>query len=174
MVQIIATEEFVPGALRSLIHSGAFEMDFLIALSSTTAYVFSVVSYVFQIRHKPLETGSFFETATLLVTLILLGRVVSEVARLRAANSVSFRSLQAENALLVTPKRRTTQIDARLLQYGDEFIVSPHSRVVTDGTVVHGGSEVDESMITGTFHTLRAQRRGRITLVELFLYAEAL
>ncbi|KAF2110678.1 E1-E2 ATPase-domain-containing protein [Lophiotrema nucula] len=149
LVQIIATEEFVPGAFKTLIHSGVFDMDFLIALSSTTAYIFSVISYVFQIRHKPLETGSFFETATLLVTLILLGRVVSEFARLRAAKSVSFRSLQAETALLVTPKGKTTKIDARLLQYGDEFVVSPHSRIVTDGTVVHGGSEVDESMITG-------------------------
>jgi Cu2+-exporting ATPase len=76
-VQGIAIKEFVPGALRSLWHSHIFDMDFLIAVSSSIAYVFSVVSYGFQIKGKPLETGSFFETSTLLVTLILLGRVSS-------------------------------------------------------------------------------------------------
>jgi cation transport ATPase len=45
-----------------------FEMDFLIALSSGVAYTFSVVSYVFEVRGEPLETGSFFETSTLLVS----------------------------------------------------------------------------------------------------------
>ncbi|KAF2798465.1 heavy metal translocatin [Melanomma pulvis-pyrius CBS 109.77] len=155
VVQIIATKEFVPGALRSLVHSGLFEMDFLVALSTSIAYVFSVISYAFRLRNHPLETGSFFETSTLLVTLILLGRVVGEFARFRAAKSVSFRSLQAEEALLVIsgglagPGNETHKIDARLLQYGDSFKVPPHTRIVTDGRVTYGGSEVDEAMITG-------------------------
>jgi heavy metal translocating P-type ATPase len=155
LVQMIAIKEFVPNALRSLWYCGVFEMDFLIAFSSTVAYAFSVVSYTFQIRGRPLETGSFFETSTLLVTLILLGRVINEYARYRAAKSVSFRSLQLNEALLVLPNAanpahpKTLKIDARLLQYGDQFSVPPHTRVVTDGTVLHGGSEIDESMITG-------------------------
>ncbi|KAF2261952.1 heavy metal translocatin [Lojkania enalia] len=150
-VQVIATKEFFPGALKSLLHTGVFEMDFLIAFSTTTAYVFSVVLYVFKVLRKPLETGSFFETSTLLATLIFLGRVVSEFARLRAAKSVSFRSLQVEDALLVVSGdvSKTRKIDARLLQYGDTIKVPPHTRIVTDGNVVNGGSEVDESMITG-------------------------
>lgn len=155
VVQIVAIKEFVPGALRSLYHSRVFEMDFLIALSTTTAYIFSVISYVFQIRRKPLETGSFFETSTMLVTLILLGRVINEFARYRAAKSVSFRSLQIDEALLVLSHSKhqvdpeTKKIDARLLQYGDVFKVPPHTRVVTDGMILYGGSEIDESMITG-------------------------
>lgn len=44
---------------------------------------------------------------------------------------------------------KTRKIDARLLQYGDTFKVAPHSQIVTDGIVLYGGSEVDESMITG-------------------------
>lgn len=155
LVQLIAIKEFVPNALRSLWHARVFEMDFLIALSSTIAYAFSVVSYAFQLRKRPLETGSFFETSTLLVTLILLGRAINEFARYRAAKSVSFRSLQADEALLVIPTLphpadpKTRTIDVRLLQYGDHFKVAPHTRVVTDGTIVFGSSEVDESMITG-------------------------
>lgn len=153
-VQVIAIKEFVPNALRTLCHTGVFEMDFLIALSSSIAYAFSVVSYAFQLKGTPLETGSFFETSTLLVTLILLGRVINEYARYRAAKSVSFRSLQAEETLLVLPSKNpadpeTLKLDARLLQYGDSFKVAPHARVVTDGIITYGGSEIDESMITG-------------------------
>jgi P-type E1-E2 ATPase len=67
---------------------------------------------------------------------------------------VSFRSLQVDEALLVLPSAspsnpQTCLIDARLLQYGDHFKVTPESKIVTDGIVLHGGSEVDESMITG-------------------------
>ncbi|ORY08525.1 E1-E2 ATPase-domain-containing protein, partial [Clohesyomyces aquaticus] len=155
VVQLIATREFVPGALKTLIYSQSFEMDFLVALSTTTAYVFSVVLYVYQVKGRPLslETRSFFETSTLLVTLILLGRVVNEFARLRAAKAVSFRSLQAEQALLIISghnlPREFRTIDARLLQYGDSFKIPPHTRIVTDGDVIYGGSEVDESVMTG-------------------------
>jgi Cu2+-exporting ATPase len=155
IVQAIAVKEFVPTALRALWHSHVFEMDFLIALSSTLAYTFSVVSYVFQVTGHRLETGCFFETSTLLVTLILLGRVINEFARYKAASSVSFRSLQASEALLVLPNSpnpadpKTRTVDARLLQYGDLFKIAPHTRVVTDGIIVYGGSEIDESMITG-------------------------
>ncbi|KAF1977334.1 heavy metal translocatin [Bimuria novae-zelandiae CBS 107.79] len=154
VVQIIALWEFFPDACRTLIHAHMFDMDSLIALSTTVAYVFSVISYAWERKGKPFDTGSFFETSTLLVSLILLGRVVSEFARTRAAKSVSFRSLQVDEAHLVVPSASandpsTRLIDARLLQYGDRFKVLPETRVVTDGTVVHGGSEVDESMITG-------------------------
>jgi copper chaperone CopZ len=50
IVQLIAIKEFVPSALRSLYHSYVFEMDFLIASSTTIAYIFSVVSYAYQIK----------------------------------------------------------------------------------------------------------------------------
>ncbi|KAF2689971.1 heavy metal translocatin [Lentithecium fluviatile CBS 122367] len=154
VVQATGLREFSPAAFRSLLRFSLFSMDLLVTLSTTIAYVFSVVSYVFQVLGRPLETGCFFETSTLLVTLILLGRVVVEAARYRAAKSVSFRSLQVENALLVVPggsanAPQTEEINARLLQYGDRFKVPPHTRIVTDGTVSYGGSEVDESMITG-------------------------
>lgn len=76
-------------------------MDSLIALSTTAAYVFSVISYTRQIKGRPLVTGSFFETSTLLVTLILLGRVVSEFARCRAAKSVSRILFGDGNGILV-------------------------------------------------------------------------
>ncbi|KAF2203575.1 heavy metal translocatin [Delitschia confertaspora ATCC 74209] len=148
VVQIIAIWEFVPGATRALFRSGLFDMDFLITLSTTTAYIFSIVSYVFRLEKRPFSNG-FFETSTLLVTLILLGRVLNEFALLKATKAVSFRSLQTYEAILVLQGGETRKIDARLLQLGDHFKVPPHTRIVTDGRVIYGGSEVDESVVTG-------------------------
>lgn len=155
VVQIIAWIEFLPSALRSLWYSRILDMDLLITLSTTTAYAFSVVLWAFRFIGQPLKTDSFFETSTLLVTLILVGRVVNEYARYRATKAVSLRSLQTDRALLIptsqirSPDPLASDIDARLLQYGDKFKVPPHTRIVTDGTVYYGGSEVDESMLTG-------------------------
>ncbi|KAF1929955.1 heavy metal translocatin [Didymella exigua CBS 183.55] len=155
VVQVIAWIEFLPSAVRSLWYSRMLDMDLLITFSTTTAYVFSVVLHAFRLIGKPLDTESFFETSTLLVTLILFGRVINEFARYRAAKAVSFRSLQIDKALLIQksherqPDPPTQEIDARLLQYGDSFKVPPHTRIVTDGSVYYGGSEVDESMLTG-------------------------
>ncbi|KAH9864077.1 hypothetical protein J1614_010010 [Plenodomus biglobosus] len=156
-VQCVAIHESVPNAARALYHAHLFYEDILIVLATSMAYSLSVVLYVYQLKETPFEVRSFFETSTLLVTLILLSRVVNEFARYEIARSVSFRSLQLNEALLVRtdPKAlmdhdpKTKRIDSRLLQHGDRFKVPPHTKVVTDGIVICGGSEVDESRITG-------------------------
>src|SRR5690606_5225005 len=109
---------------------------------------FSVVSFGYLVAGEPLSTGEFFETSTLLVTLIMVGRYVGALARQKAVESISIRSLQTSTATLVDGETET-EIDSRLLQYGDIFRVIPDSRIPTDGTVVSGSSEVDESMLTG-------------------------
>lgn len=150
IVQCVVAGPFYPVALRSLLFTHVVEMDLLIVLSTTTAYVFSVVSFAYQVIGQPLSTGQFFETSTLLVTLIMLGRLVSAFARHKAIESVSITSLQVDIALLVEADGSSEkQIDARLLQYGDTFKVMPESRVPTDGIIVTGTTEVDESMVTG-------------------------
>ncbi|OBR04273.1 Copper-translocating P-type ATPase [Colletotrichum higginsianum IMI 349063] len=149
IVQVVVAGPFYPKALKSLIFSRVIEMDLLIVLSTSAAYIFSVVSFGFLVSHKPLSTGEFFETSTLLVTLIMVGRYVSALARQKAVESISIRSLQASTALVVDRSGEEKEIDARLLQYGDVFKVVPESRVPTDGTVISGSSELDESMMTG-------------------------
>lgn len=150
VIQVCVAGPFYPKALKSLIFARMIEMDLLIVMSTSAAYIFSVVSFGYLVNGNPLSTGEFFETSTLLVTLIMVGRFVSALARQKAVESISIRSLQSSTALLVSKDGNTeTEIDARLLQYGDIFKVSPDSRVVTDGTVMSGHSEVDESMITG-------------------------
>ncbi|KAK9447030.1 copper-translocating P-type ATPase [Limtongia smithiae] len=148
-VQVVVAGPFYPQALKSLVFSRMLEMDLLIVLSTSMAYVFSVVSYAQLVAGTPLATGEFFETSTLLVTLIVLGRYIGALARQRAVAAVSVRSLQARTALLVSDTVDDREIDARLLQHGDVFKVLPDTRVPTDGTVLSGRSELDESMITG-------------------------
>ncbi|KAK4031865.1 E1-E2 ATPase-domain-containing protein [Parachaetomium inaequale] len=148
LVQFVVAGPFYPKALKAIIFSRVIEMDLLVVLSTSAAYIFSVVSFGYMVSGQPLSTGEFFETSTLLVTLILVGRWVGALARQKAVESISIRSLQTPAACLVTDDGET-EIDARLLQYGDVFKVVPDSRIPTDGTVVSGSSEVDESMITG-------------------------
>ncbi|KAK2056143.1 copper-translocating P-type ATPase [Colletotrichum caudatum] len=154
VVQVFVAGPFYPTALKSLVFSKIIEMDLLIVLSTSAAYIFSVVSFGFLVSHNPLSTGEFFETSTLLVTLIMVGRYVGALARHKAVESISIRSLQASTALVVDQFGNETEIDARLLQYGDVFKVLPDCKVPTDGTVISGSSELDESMMTGESKTV--------------------
>ncbi|KAJ5972210.1 Cu2+-exporting ATPase [Penicillium vulpinum] len=150
IVQVIIAGPFYPKALKALVFSRVIEMDLLIVLSTSAAYIFSVVSFGYLIAGKPLSTGQFFETSTLLVTLIMVGRWIAALARQKAVESISIRSLQPSKAILVDKESGTErEIDARLLQYGDTFKVLPDTKIPTDGTVLNGSSEVDESMLTG-------------------------
>ncbi|PLB47665.1 copper-translocating P-type ATPase [Aspergillus steynii IBT 23096] len=147
IVQLAIAGPFYPKALKSLIFSRMVEMDLLIVLSTSAAYVFSVVSFGYLVAGRPLSTDQFFETSTLLVTLIMVGRYVGALARQKAVESISVRSLQESTAVLVGESEDV--IDIRLLQYGDIFKAAPDARIPTDGTVISGSSDVDESMITG-------------------------
>ncbi|KAG8526712.1 uncharacterized protein KY384_008141 [Bacidia gigantensis] len=150
IVQVVVAGPFYPSALKALIFTHVVEMDLLIVLSTSTAYIFSIVAFGYEISGRPLSVESFFVTSTLLVTLIMLGRLVSAYARHKAVQSISIRSLQASTALLVDDTSLGgREVDARLLQYGDVFKVMPDTRIPTDGAIVAGQSEVDESHITG-------------------------
>jgi Cu2+-exporting ATPase len=150
MVQAIAVSEFYIPAISSLIYNKVVEMDMLVVISITAAYFYSIVATGFFFAGIELETRPFFETSTLLVTLILLGRLLAAWARKRAVKAVSLQSLQASTAMLIDHRTgEASEIDARLLQYGDSIVILPHSRIVTDAEVLEGTSEVDESMLTG-------------------------
>ncbi|KAG7291277.1 hypothetical protein NEMBOFW57_001289 [Staphylotrichum longicolle] len=150
VVQVVIAGPFYPKALKALVFSRVIEMDLLIVLSTSAAYVFSVVSFGYLVAGTPLSTGSFFETSTLLVTLIMVGRFVAALARQKAVESIAIHSLQPTTAVLIgEPGEADREVDARLLQFGDTFRVVPESRIPTDGTVLSGFSEVDESTITG-------------------------
>ena len=174
IIQIFIAGPFYPAALRTLIYSRMIEMDLLIVLSTSAAYTYSVIAYGYQVAGKPLSTGEFFQTSTLLVTIIMIGRTLSAYARQRAMVSISIESLQTPTALLLDTKTgKEQEIDARLLQYHDLFKVLPEMSVVTDGVVRGGETEVDESLITGEA-TLIRKRPGMSVIAGSINYSSTL
>lgn len=161
VIQFVVAGPFYPKALKALVFSRVIEMDLLIVLSTSAAYVFSVVAFGYLVAHKPLSTGQFFETSTLLVTLIMIGRFVAAMARQKAVESISIRSLQSSTAAIMDGNTEK-EIDARLLQYGDIFRVSPDTKIATDGTVISGSSEVNESMLTGESLPVEKSKGSRV------------
>ncbi|KAL7280588.1 hypothetical protein ACG7TL_005522 [Trametes sanguinea] len=149
IVQAAITGPFYVSSFKSLVFSRLVETELLIVLSTTTAYVYSVIAFAYEMLGRPLATGQFFETSTLLVTLIMVGQVVSAIARQRAIEAISIRSLQERNAHIVLPDGTEQVVDVRLLHYDDHFKVLPDSIIITDGVVISGASTVDESMMTG-------------------------
>jgi len=163
IIQTVIAGPFYVTALKSLIFSRMIEMDLLVVLSTSAAYIFSVVSFGYLVNGKPLSTGNFFETSTLLVTLIMVGRWVGALARQKAVESISVRSLQPSKAQLVTEDGSLIdEIDVRLLGYGDILCILPEQRIPTDGIVIDGSSETDESMLTGESIPVDKQRDSRV------------
>ncbi|KAK0712068.1 E1-E2 ATPase-domain-containing protein [Lasiosphaeris hirsuta] len=148
IIQVVVAGPFYQKAFKALFYNRQIDMDLLIVVSTSAAYIFSVITFALLLSDQPLSVDQFFETSTLLITLIMVGRLAATFARHKAVASISVRSLQTQTAILVA-EDGDKEIDTRLFQYGDRFKVAPDSIVPTDGTVINGVSEVDESMITG-------------------------
>ncbi|KAG9244650.1 P-type ATPase-like protein [Calycina marina] len=150
IIQVFVAMPFYINGFKSLVFSRIIDMDLLIVLSSSTAYIYSVVAFVLAIQGKDLPIHQFFETSTLLVTLIMVGRTLSAFAQQKAIESIATESLQPQTAILCGLSSQTDkEIDSRLLHYGDIIKVLPDMSVATDGIVISGESEVDESLLTG-------------------------
>jgi Cd2+-exporting ATPase len=149
LLQVLVAFTFYSGAYKAVFHKHVADVDVLIALSTTTAYVFSVVAFAYQVIGKPLKPGMFFQTSALLATIVLLGRLVADYSHQRAFEMISIKLLQPQTAIVVSDDKADIVIDARLLQHGDTVKVLPDSKIPTDAVVINGVSEVDESMITG-------------------------
>ena len=137
--------EFHRGAIKTLRH-GSANMDTLISVGSTAAYVMSVVATFF-----PQIVGSitFYDTAALIVTLIFLGKYLEARAKGQTNEAIKkLIGLQARTAHVVRGGKEV-EIPIEQVRVGDELIVRPGEKVPVDGVVLSGNSSVDESMITG-------------------------
>ncbi len=137
--------DFHRTALRVLRHGGA-NMDVLISLGSTAAFLMSVVATVFP---RVVGATTFYDTTALIVTLIYLGKYLE--ARAKGQASEAIRRLMGLRATVAHVMRAGREVDVPLaeVRVGDELVVRPGEKVPTDGTVVGGSSTVDESMLTG-------------------------
>jgi Cu+-exporting ATPase len=124
---------------RNLAH-GSTTMDTLVSMGTGAAWTWSAVALVADIGHV------YFETAAVIVTLILLGRWFEARAKRRSGDAIrALAGLAAKTARL----EDGTEIPIDDLQVGMRFVVRPGEKVPVDGMVVDGASSVDASMITG-------------------------
>jgi len=132
---------FLVGAWRALANRSA-NMELLIAIGTLSSYAYSV--------YASLAGGEvYFETAAMIVTLILAGRLLENAAKRRSAGGIELLlGLTSGQAQRFTGDLLET-VDAAELAVGDAILVGPGERFAVDGRVVEGISDVDQSPATG-------------------------
>ncbi len=121
----------------SAVKHGSANMDTLVALSVGISYLFSMFNLLFpQVwTSRGLEPHLYFESSTMIVAFILLGRLLEE--RAKHSTTAAIRGLMG------------LQRQDRAVQIGEVVPVKPGERLSVDGLVLDGASYVDESMLTG-------------------------
>ncbi|MEI6045142.1 MAG: heavy metal translocating P-type ATPase, partial [Chloroflexota bacterium] len=148
--------QFHRGALKNLRHFSA-NMDTLISLGSTVAYLYSLWLVFFGLTYADgmamgpdgKEGATYFETAGVIITLIYLGKYLEMVAKGRTSEAIKkLIGLQPKTARVV---RNGHELDLPIsaVVVGDLLIVRPGEKVPVDGQVAEGRSSIDESMVTG-------------------------
>ncbi|GAV57945.1 E1-E2_ATPase domain-containing protein/HMA domain-containing protein/Hydrolase domain-containing protein [Cephalotus follicularis] len=153
-VQFIIGRRFYTGSYKALRH-GSANMDVLIALGTNAAYFYSVYS-VFRAATSPdFEGTDFFETSSMLISFILLGKYLEVLAKGKTSAAIAkLMDLAPQTAILLNMDDEGNvsseeEIDSRLIQKNDVIKVIPGAKVASDGFVLWGQSHVNESMITG-------------------------
>lgn len=119
-------------------------MDTLVALGTTAAYFFSF----YTIFSDP-SRGVYFETSSVLITVILIGRIMEEKTRQKAESGM--RALLSMQPVKGRIQRGAAFVEVAIeeVKVDDLFMVQPGERIPVDGTIVDGQTVVDESMLTG-------------------------
>ena len=144
-VQVALGRPFYKNSYKALVTNGRANMDVLIALGSTTAYVYSVAVLA------GLIAGSlYFDTAALILVFITLGNYLEARSKGQAGEALrKLLEMEAETATLVDDDGNEEEVPLDAVETGDRMKVRPGEKIPTDGVVVDGQSAVDESMVTG-------------------------
>jgi Cu+-exporting ATPase len=144
-VQLVLGWPFYRNSYKALVKNGRANMDVLIALGSTTAYVYSVAVLVGAIA------GSlYFDTAALILVFITLGNYLEARSKGQAGEALrKLLEMEADTATLVDEDGNEEEVRVEDVEVGDRMKVRPGEQIPTDGVVVDGQSAVDESMVTG-------------------------
>lgn len=122
-------------------------MDTLIALGTSAAWAYST-GVTFFPSFFPFS-GVYFDTAAVIVTLVLTGRFLEHISKGRASEAVrKLMDLQPRLAHVIRGEKEI-EIPVEQIEVGDMFVVRPGEKVPVDGMVIEGYSSVDQSMITG-------------------------
>jgi Cu+-exporting ATPase len=163
-VQFVIGRKFYAGAYKAMCR-GSPNMDVLIALGTNTAYFYSVYSVLRAATSENYMSTDFFETSSMLISFILLGKYLEILAKGKTSEAIAkLMDLAPETATLLMYDHEGNvagekEIDSRLIQKNDVIKVVPGGKVASDGFVVWGQSHVNESMITGESRPV-AKRKG--------------
>ena len=135
--------EFFSSALAQA-RRGRSNMDTLIALGSGAAVLYGLYGLWIQ---EPDEL--YFETAGVILSLILLGQYLETRAKLRANDATQRLMDLSPKRVWVVEEGLEREINVSELERGQVFVVRPGQHIATDGVVIEGQSYVEESMITG-------------------------
>ncbi len=141
-VQVIVGRQYYEGAYKAL-RNGSANMDVLVALGTSVAYIYSAAVTLGAPGHV------YFETAAVIITLVVLGKLLE--ARAKGRTSEAIRKLTGLRAKTARILRDGAEVDVPVdaVEVGDIVIVRPGEKIPVDGVVIEGHSAVDESMITG-------------------------
>jgi len=147
-VQFWSGRRFYTGAWSSL-KSGGSNMDVLVALGTSAAYLLSCAVLLANFFGMALGQPIYFEASAMLITLILLGKLLEARAKGKASGAL-------EALINLQPKLAHVERDGIMqelaveqMQAGDVFLVRPGESVPVDGVVLEGLSSIDEAMLTG-------------------------
>jgi Cu+-exporting ATPase len=145
-VQFVVGSRFYRGSYDAL-RSRTGNMDLLIGLGTTAAWVYSTV-VTFAPGFFP-SSSTYFETSAIIITLIQTGNLLEYITKGRASEAVH-RLLSLQPTMAHVLRNGTeTSILVEEVDIGDILLVRPGERVPVDGKVIEGSSAIDESMITG-------------------------
>jgi Cu+-exporting ATPase len=142
--------QFYRGAWSGFRHRNA-DMNTLIAVGTSAAYLYSVIATVFPAFFESggIKPDVYFDTSAMIIVLILFGRLLEARAKGRTSDAIKkLIGLQPRTAR-VKRGEQDRDIPIEEVVVGDEILVRPGEKIPVDGIILTGKSTVDESMITG-------------------------
>jgi len=148
-VQFVAGYRFYRGFVDAIRNRSA-NMDVLIAIGTTAAWAYSaVVTFLPFFGVRLADKGTYYDTAAVIIGLILLGKYFEEIAKGKASDAIRKLMDLAPRTARVIRDGKEEEIPVELVLQDDFLIVRPGERIPVDGMIVDGFSAIDESMITG-------------------------
>lgn len=142
LVVLFANADFFKKGFKTLF-AGAPTMDSLIALGAGAAVTYSVAGLYQN------QTALYFESAAMILTLVLFGRYLEAGAKAKTAQAIAELASLAPQTAVVLKNRTEQTVAIADLAVGDLIVVKTGERVAADGVVVEGAASVDESALTG-------------------------
>ena len=125
-------------------------MDSLIAIGTGAALAYSVYSLYLTFNGDMMAVHNmYFESAGVIITLVLLGKFLESVAKGKTSEAIKkLMGLSPKTAIIIKDNKEI-EIPIEEVEVGDIILVKPGSKIPVDGVVVEGHTSVDESMLTG-------------------------